>query len=135
MPSSWTQLYAHLVWSTKRREPLIDAAIEARLHPFLGGIARDLGCPCLAVNGTSDHVHMLVRLRADSAMSDLLRHLKSRSSKWIHESDAARKGFAWQAGYGGFSVSTSKVDEVIAYIGRQKEHHRGGRLKPSSWSC
>ncbi len=124
MPSSWTQLHVHLVWSTKRRQPFIDPALESRLHPFLGGIARDLGCVCVAVGGTEDHVHLLVRVRADLAVSDLARHLKSRSSKWVHETDAARQTFAWQAGYGAFSVSESQVPVIVMYIERQKEHHR-----------
>ncbi|MCC6677341.1 MAG: IS200/IS605 family transposase [Phycisphaerales bacterium] len=124
MPSSWTQNHYHLVFSTRRREPLISAELEERLHPFLGGIARDLGCTALAINGTSDHVHLLLRYPSDLSHADLARHIKARSSKWMHATIPALGAFNWQEGYGGFTVSRSAVDQVRAYIAGQKEHHR-----------
>ncbi len=102
---------------------MITTEVEARLYPFIGGIVRDMGCALLAINGMPDHVHLLVRYRADLSHSDLLRHVKSRSSKWVHEAFPNLDHFAWQEGYGGFTVSKSAVPSVEDYIRRQKEHH------------
>jgi len=124
MGSTWTQNYYHMVFSTKDRLPLITALIELRLHAFLGGIVKDLGCTPLAINGTEDHVHLLVQYRADVSHSDMARHVKGRSSKWVHETFQSSAEFAWQDGYGGFTVSFSAVPAVKQYILNQKEHHR-----------
>lgn len=124
MPSTYTQNFYHCVFSTKHRELLISAEIEDRLFPFMGGIVRDLGCSLIAVNGMPDHVHLLVKYRNDLSHSDLLRHVKSRSSKWLNETLPERVKFAWQEGYGGFTVSKSSVDAVEVYIRDQKEHHK-----------
>jgi putative transposase len=124
MPTSWTQNYYHTVFSTKGRAALITPDIEARLYPFLGGVVRDLKASLLAVGGMPDHVHLLVRYPSDLSHADMLRHIKARSSKWLHESLPGARDLSWQDGYGGFTVSKSKVDEVASYIARQKEHHR-----------
>lgn len=124
MPRAFTQNHYHMVFSTKRRRELISAEMESRLYPFMGGILRDLRCSLLAINGMPDHVHLLVRYPADLSHADMLRHVKSRSSKWIHETYPGMGDFAWQEGYGGFTVNTSLVPAVEAYITRQKEHHR-----------
>jgi REP element-mobilizing transposase RayT len=113
-----------MVFSTRRRLELISPEMEARLYPFIGGILRDLGCTLLAGNGMPDHVHLLARYPSNLAHSDMLRHVKSRSSKWVHETFPSLSGFAWQEGYGGFTVSRSATPAVEAYIARQKEHHR-----------
>ncbi|MFM9959535.1 MAG: IS200/IS605 family transposase [Phycisphaerales bacterium] len=123
MSSAWTQLHCHLVWSTKHRQPFIDPALEPRLHAFLGGIIRDLECTPIEIGGVADHVHLLARVRADLTISDLVRHVKSRSSKWVHDTFPDRAHFAWQAGYGAFSVSNSMTEKVVKYIQRQNKHH------------
>ncbi len=124
MPSTFTQNFYHTVFSTKHRENLITPDLEERLYPFIGGIVRDLRCTLLAINGMPDHVHLLVRYRADLSHSEMLRHIKGRSSKWINETFSQFDHFAWQEGYGGFTVSKSVVPDVEAYIGRQKQHHQ-----------
>ena len=124
MPSAWTQNFYHTVFSTKDRSALITPELEARLYPFMGGILRDLRCTSLVINGMPDHVHLLVRYRADLSHSELLQQIKGRSSKWINETFPIRGRFAWQEGYGGFTVSKSMVPQVEAYIAGQKEHHR-----------
>ena len=124
MPSTFTQNFYHTVFSTKHRANLITPELEKRLHPFIGGIVRDLRCTLLAINGMPDHVHLLVRYRADLSHSEMLRHIKRRSSKWINEIFSQFDHFAWQEGYGGFTVSKSVVPDVESYIGRQKEHHQ-----------
>lgn len=124
MPSAYTQNFYHTVFSTKQRVELIAPELESRLYPFIGGIVRDLRCTLLAINGMPDHVHLLVRYRADLSHSDMLQQIKGRSSKWVNETYPRIGRFAWQEGYGGFTVSRSVVPEVEAYIARQKEHHR-----------
>ncbi|HEX2838765.1 MAG TPA: IS200/IS605 family transposase [Phycisphaerales bacterium] len=124
MPRAFTQNFYHMVFSTKRRMEFITPEIEVRLYAFMGGILRDLKCASLAINGMPDHVHLLARYPSDLSHADMLRHVKSRSSKWVHETFQGSQAFAWQDGYGGFTVSKSKVGEVEAYIARQKEHHK-----------
>lgn len=126
MPTAYTHNFYHAVFSTKHREMLISPDIEERLYPFLGGILRDMRCTPIAINGMPDHVHLLIRYRADLSHSEMLQQIKGRSSKWINEAWPQRGQFSWQEGYGGFAVSTSAVPEVEAYIQRQKEHH--GRM-------
>ena len=123
MPSSWTQNFYHAVFSTKGRRAMIKPDVEDRIHAFIGGILRDLGCTAIAVNGMPDHVHFLARYPADLSHSDMLRHVKSRSSGWIRDTFPMLADFTWQEGYGGFTVSKSAVDHVADYIRRQKEHH------------
>ena len=123
MPSAFTQNFYHTVFSTKHRANLITPDVEQRLYPFIGGILRDLRCTLLAINPGApgpDHLH----LRADLSHSEMLQQVKGRSSKWIHETFPQHSQFAWQEGYGGFTVSKSDVPEVEAYIARQKEHHK-----------
>lgn len=124
MPSTYTQNFYHTVFSTRQRVPIITPELESRLYPFIGGIIRDLRCQLLAINGMSDHLHLLVRYRADLSHSDMLRHIKGRSSNWINETFSSPTPFAWQEGYGGFTVSKSAVAQVENYIARQKDHHK-----------
>lgn len=124
MPSAFTQNYYHAVFSTRQRANLITSEIEGRLYPFMGGIVRDLRCRLVAINGMLDHVHLLVQYRADLSHSDMMQQIKGRSSKWINETFPMAGRFAWQEGYGGFTVSRSAVPDVEAYIARQKEHHQ-----------
>lgn len=124
MPSAYTQNFYHTVFSTKHRAMLILPDLEERLYPFMGGILRDLRCTLLVINGMPDHVHLLIRYRADLSHSEMLQQIKGRSSKWINETWPQRGQFSWQEGYGGFTVSKSAVPEVESYLARQKEHHQ-----------
>ena len=112
----------HLIFSTKDREPLITPEIRNDLFAYLGGIIRELKGTALIVNGTSDHVHLLVRIRPVHAVAQIARLVKANSSKWVHEKWNTR--FAWQTGYGAFSVSESNVSVVSQYIAEQEEHHK-----------
>jgi REP element-mobilizing transposase RayT len=113
----------HIIFSTKNREPHITPVIAPRLHAYLGGIARNRDCSAVAVGGIEDHVHLLIAVHPSVALADLVRDLKSNSSKWMHE-DANTSAFGWQTGYAAFSVSQSSADRVINYIDTQREHHR-----------
>lgn len=123
MPSTHLSLHYHLVFSTKDREPWLSPTARARVHEYLGGTVRGLGGVAHAVGGTADHVHVFVGLRATHCLADVMREVKSESSAWIHK-EIGLAGFAWQEGYGGFTVSASSLEKVRAYVLRQEEHHR-----------
>jgi len=123
MSSTHLSLHYHLVFGTKNHESLIGSDWRARLHAFLGGVIRTLNGVPEAVGGVADHVHLLVGLRATRTLSDVLREIKSISSAWVHENVGIRS-FAWQEGYGAFTVSASQLENVRAYIQQQEEHHR-----------
>jgi putative transposase len=124
MPQSFVSLHHHLVFSTKNRALLIDDNLQPRLFEYMGGIARDLNTVLVTAGGIEDHVHLLVSIRQDIAIADLMRILKAGSSKWIHETFSQKRDFAWQAGYGAFAVSFSQVPAVKQYLATQREHHR-----------
>lgn len=124
MAHTFTSLLVHVIFSTKDRRPLLDVDLRPRLLPYIGGIVREAGGTPLVMNGVDDHVHLLLGLPALLSVADAMRLLKTNSSRWVHEQWPQRRAFAWQAGYGAFSVSRSNVDEVERYIAQQEEHHR-----------
>jgi putative transposase len=115
-------LVLHLIFSTKDRKPLITSEIRTDLLAYLGGIIREMHGTALIINGTADHVHMLIRIRPAQAPAEIARVVKTNSSRWVHEKWKVR--FAWQTGYGAFSVSESNVAAVSRYIATQEEHHK-----------
>ncbi len=124
MPQSYTNLLVHIVFSTKGRQPWLEASIRPQVIDFLkGGIVDQRGIP-LEVNAVDDHVHLLVKVRPDMALSDIVRDIKARSSGWIHRVFPNLSAFAWQNGFGAFSVSHSQIEQVREYIQKQEEHHR-----------
>lgn len=118
---SHTHFLYHVIFATKDREPLINEAWSEELYGYLGGIIRNLGGQVIEINGMPDHVHILMRLPANVAVSDVMRDLKAGSSKWVRRRHDPK--FAWQRRYGGFTVSESMSDTVRRYIGGQKKHH------------
>jgi putative transposase len=112
----------HFIFSTQGRRPLIKPDFRADLFAYLGGIIREMDGTALIINGTADHVHMLVRARPAHSPAEIARLAKTNSSRWVHEKWDAE--FAWQTGYGVFSVSESSVAGVTKYIADQEEHHR-----------
>ena len=124
MPSSYTCLRYHLIWSTKHRQPLISEDIRDRLFQYIGGIIRDDGGKLLAAGGMPDHVHLLADIGKQQSVVDAVRDIKANSSGWIHKTFPQYQSFAWQTGYGAFTVSYSSVEAVKNYIANQAEHHR-----------
>lgn len=125
MPQSLSSVYLHLVFSTKNREPwLRNAAVRTEMHAFLGGVSKQLDCPPVNVGGVEDHVHLLARCGRGVTQSDWVKELKRVSSRWIKERDGRLADFAWQGGYGVFSVSPSALDAAERYIKGQEAHHR-----------
>jgi REP element-mobilizing transposase RayT len=124
MSRTFTQLFTHIVFSTKDRARFIVPELKPELCAYLGGLTRELKGRANAINGMEDHVHMLVSLPPSVSMSDALRFVKSNSSKWIHGKWPRRSSFAWQLGFGAFSVSKSNVPGVVKYIQNQEVHHQ-----------
>lgn len=124
MTHSYVNLLYHVVFSTKDREPLIVEELQPRLYQYVGGIVRKHGGVPLAVNGMEDHVHLFARLRQDVAVSEIVRDLKASSSGWMHKVFPDLENFAWQRGYGAFTVSASRAGAVRRYVERQKVRHR-----------
>ena len=116
----------HCVFSTKERRPFLAPAIRDRLWPYLGGIARENGMKALAVSGVADHVHVLISLPTTLSVAKTMQLLKGNSSKWLRETfpELRAQGFAWQEGFGSFSIGVSGVDETVRYIQTQEKHHR-----------
>jgi putative transposase len=124
MPHTTTNLLVHFIFSTKQRCALIKPDFEKDLHAYFGGIIRQIGGIALCVNGTRDHVHLLVRVPANHSVADVARLIKTNSSRWIHGRWCQHRQFAWQTGYGAFTVSESGLGAVRDYISRQQEHHK-----------
>lgn len=124
MSGTYTNLLYHLVFSTKNRLPLITLQLKDDLYSYMGGIVRGEGGTLLQINGISDHVHLLVKLKPTIAISDFLRVLKANSSKWANEQPGRLRKLGWQEGYAAFTVSESQAPRVSVYIAAQEEHHR-----------
>ncbi len=120
---SYLSLHYHVVFATKDRIPMIADEWRVRLHDYIGGCIRTLGGVPERVGGVEDHVHLLARLTATHKLADILREVKSVSSRWVHE-ELGSSRFGWQDGYAAFSVSASNLQRVSQYIDRQEEHHR-----------
>ncbi|MCA8915986.1 MAG: IS200/IS605 family transposase [Planctomycetes bacterium] len=123
MPGTYSQLLLHVVFSTKHREPWITPDVAERLYAYMGGIVRAENGVLFDIGGVEDHLHMYLRWRPDGKISDLMRTVKARTSKWVHDEFAALAAFAWQEGYSVFSVSKSNEPAVKKYIAGQRKHH------------
>jgi len=123
MTHTYTQLLYHLVWSTKNREPKINEEFQERLYQYLGGTFRNTGAMCIEIGGMTDHLHILARIPPKISIANLVRDTKIASTKWLQENVLRYQSFAWQEGYGAFSVSRSNIDTVVSYIRNQHQHH------------
>ena len=124
MSQSLAKNILHLIFSTKKREPLLTAGIRPALHSYLGGILRQWDSPSILMNSVADHIHILFCLSKNHALKDVVEQVKKGSSKWIKGQGQELAGFFWQAGYGAFSVSQSNVPSVRRYISNQEAHHK-----------
>jgi REP-associated tyrosine transposase len=118
---SFASVLVHYVFSTKDREPTITDEMQPRLCAYIGGIARLNKMKALAVGGVSDHIHILLSLHPTVAVDKAAQLIKSGSSKWMHQQK--QRSFAWQTGYGAFTIGVSQVQATIRYIANQKRHH------------
>jgi putative transposase len=124
MANTYTALFYHIIFSTKNHANYLKDEIRLRVWAYTGGVARKHQMIALQVGGVEDHIHALVMAPPILAPSDIAKFLKGESSKWIHEAFPRVKKFAWQDGYGAFTVSKSNLPTVIQYIQNQGEHHR-----------
>lgn len=123
MAHTYTHLLVHYVFSTKRRQKVISPEIQARLWPYMGGICKNHNFIPFAIGGTNDHAHLLIGLPPTISISKAIQIIKGNSSKWIHENFPGLNHFAWQEGYGAFSISISHIKRTVDYIANQKIHH------------
>jgi putative transposase len=128
MPSTHLSLHYHVVFSTKERQPWIEPGWRDDLYGYLGGCVKTLGGVPVEIGGVADHVHLLLGLRATHCLADVVREIKTASSRWVHE-ELHLPRFGWQEGYGAFTVSRSNVQPVRNYIATQPEHHQKRRFE------
>lgn len=124
MPQSLSLVIVQVVFTTKERQPFIVPNIRSALHAYLATVARNLHCEYHRVGGMADHVHLAIRLSRTITIATLVEQLKTSSSKWMKAQPAGQSAFAWQRGYGCFSVSPKDLDALRAYLDHQEEHHR-----------
>ncbi|MBL7858672.1 MAG: IS200/IS605 family transposase [Cyclobacteriaceae bacterium] len=120
----YTKLWTHAIFSTKNGKHLIMPPLESRLQNFIHEQLLELGCPCRAINGMPDHIHILFLQHAGKSIAEIVRKVKGSSSFWINQNKLCIQKFSWQTGYAAFAVSESQVQRVFEYISNQKEHHQ-----------
>jgi REP element-mobilizing transposase RayT len=125
MPQSLTKLYAHLIFSTKNRQPCLDEQIRPRVHAYLATVVRSLDSPWVVVGGVADHVHILFDMGKKRAPVEFVEQAKRESSKFVKTLGPRYQAFYWQRGYAMFSVGPAHRDEAEEYVRNQEQHHRG----------
>lgn len=129
MSQSLSKLYVHIVFHTKYSQDLIKSDVETELYAYMGAILKQIKCVPIVINGIENHIHILCIQSKNQTLAGLVEEVKRNSSRWIKTKGLSYKDFAWQGGYGGFSVSQSKVNVVKRYIQNQKEHHKAESAK------
>jgi REP element-mobilizing transposase RayT len=132
MRASYTQLYLHLVWATWDRLPLVTHELQPRVYAAIAAKCRELKCLPLAIGGTEDHVHLLVRLYPTVAVAILAQEVKGSTSHLVTHGLTPTTPFKWQGAYGAFTIWKSDIPAVTAYIERQQQHHAVGDIR-SEW--
>lgn len=129
MANTYTQIYLHVIIVVKRRANLISNDWKESLLKYITGIITAKQQKLMIINGVADHLHLLIGIKPDCCLSDLMREVKSNSSKWINDNKYTSEKFQWQEGFAGFSVSNSGVKNVIQYILNQEEHHKKKKFR------
>jgi len=124
MANTYSQIFIHLVFAVKGRQSLIQTEWKETLYKYMTGIIRNQKEKLMIINGMPDHVHILVGIKPDKCISDLVRDIKSNASKFIYEQGFVKGRFEWQEGFGAFSVSQSQVPRLITYIQNQETHNK-----------
>lgn len=127
---NYAEVYLHLVWGTWLRRRMLSSEARGRVYACIQADCQRLRCYPLAIGGTEDHVHLLVRMGTSVSIGGLVKQLKGSSSHLMNHQSDRRRGFRWQNGYGAFSVSPRHLPLVSRYIQHQEEHHRTGRTNP-----
>jgi REP element-mobilizing transposase RayT len=124
MAQSLTKLYVHIIFHTKNSNDIIKADIEQELHSYIGSLIKKNDSIPIEINNVPDHIHILCIMSKNISLAKLVEEIKKNSSRWIKTKGEQYKKFAWQGGYGGFSVSPSIVEKTKVYIKNQKQHHK-----------
>lgn len=124
MANTYSQVYLQFVFAVKYREAVIDKKWKSELFAVMGNLINEAGCKTLIVNGVEDHVHCFVSLKPVMSMSELMKSVKAKSSKYINDHQLTRNRFEWQVGFGVFSYSQSQINNVFNYIANQESHHK-----------
>jgi REP element-mobilizing transposase RayT len=124
MPRSLALVVVHVIFSTKGRMPFLKAELRPDLFAYLATVARNEGCEWYRVGGVEDHVHLAIRLGKEKTIAKLIGQLKTSSSQWLKTQGPALARFAWQEGYGAFSVGPADLEALLRYIDGQEAHHR-----------
>ena len=124
MANTFTQIYLQIVFAVQDRASLVHSEWKDELYKYITGIVQGNQHKLLAINGVSNHLHLLVGYKPHQSIPELMQDIKGSSSKWINEKKFVRGKFTWQQGYGAFSYSISQIDRVIAYIDNQETHHK-----------
>ena len=129
MSGKYLSLLVHFTWSTKGRQPWLEADIRDDLYSYIGGIMKNKRAKLIAAGGMHDHIHLCASMPSTISVADFVNAVKANSSRWIHDSYIRLRNFAWQEGYGAFSVSKSEEGKVVRYISNQENHHRKRTFK------
>jgi len=124
MAQSLARIIVHIVFGTKNRQSWLTTAVRPKLYAFMAGVLKKIECAPILIGGVDDHVHILCALSKNHAAYRVVEEVKKHSSKWVKSQDGSFATFRWQAGYGVFSVSQSKIQDVRRYIANQEQHHR-----------
>jgi len=124
MANTYTQIHIHFVFAVKFRQAIINNDWKEQLYKYIAGIIKSNNHKLLAINGVSDHVHILIGIRPAQSISDLMKNIKQDSSRWINTNKFSKNHFEWQEGYGAFSYSKSQLNAVVNYIENQELHHK-----------
>lgn len=123
MANTYTQLYFHIVFAVRGRENHISSKWKEELYKYISGLIGNKDQKLMIINGMPNHIHLLIGMKPNCNLSDLVRDIKANSSKWINEKRFINGRFMWQSGFGAFTVSQSRVKNVIKYIKDQEIHH------------
>ena len=129
MPNTYVKLYVQTVFSVKYRDALIQDHFRKELHAVVGSLINETGCKTFIVNGVEDHIHCFFSLKSSTSLSEVMKSVKAKSSKWINENGFVKERFEWQRGFGGFSYSQSAINNVYKYIQNQEKHHKKENFK------
>ncbi len=129
MPNTYSQIYIQVVFAVQNRISLITPKWKDELYKYITGIIQNNGHKLIAINGMPDHLHILIGMKPNQSLSDLMQDIKGDSSKWINEKSFVKGKFEWQSGFGAFSYSISQIDAVVKYIKNQETHHQKKTFK------
>ena len=129
MANTYHQIYLQTVFAVKYRKAVIDNEWKDQLHAVIGNLINEKKCKTIIVNGVADHVHFFLGLNPSVSISELMKTVKAKSSKYINDNKLTSRRFEWQRGYGVFSYSQSHIDNVYKYIQNQEKHHQKQTFK------